>query len=131
VGKAIRSQFSLYFPNPDKLKRNQDSNPYLPIINWFGKGNQIDLMNSFSNAEYKKTLTAIPGLKELVNKYHPNEDESNKLLLMEFILHGLSEYSLLSKFRLEKGLQFKDMLSSMFSMNKEEDEDLNNSDTFI
>ncbi|MGE5402244.1 MAG: magnesium chelatase [Ignavibacteriales bacterium] len=131
VGKALRTQFSLYFPNPDKLKRNQDSNPYLPIINWFGKGNQIDIMNNFTNAEYKKTLMNVPGLKELVNKYHPNEDEANKLLLMEFVLHGLSEFSLLSKFRLEKGLQFKDMLSSMFSMNKEEDDELNNSDTFI
>jgi magnesium chelatase subunit I len=42
---------------------------------------------------------------------------------MEFLLHGLAEYSLLSKFRLEYGVQFKDMLSSMFTMSAE-DEDM-------
>jgi magnesium chelatase subunit I len=113
------------------MKRNQDSNPYIQIINWFGKGNQVDIMHNYSNHDYKKALTAVPGLKDLVNKYHPNEDESTKLLLMEYALHGLSEFSLLSKFRLERGLQFKDMLSSMFTMGKEEDEDLNGPESFI
>ncbi|MGE5498961.1 MAG: magnesium chelatase [Syntrophothermus sp.] len=131
ISKAIRAQFPLYFPNPDKMKRNQDSNPYLQIINWFGKGHQVDLMHNFSNHDYKKALNAVPGLRELVNKYHPNEDEPAKLLLMEFALHGLSEYSLLSKFRLEKGLQFKDMLSSMFTMGKEDDDELSGPESFI
>jgi magnesium chelatase subunit I len=35
---------------------------------------------------------------------------------MEFALFGLSEYSVLSKHTLERGMQFKDLLSSMFSM---------------
>jgi magnesium chelatase subunit I len=39
---------------------------------------------------------------------------------MEFTLHGLAEYSLLSKFKLESGVQFKDMLSSMFTNESEE-----------
>jgi magnesium chelatase subunit I len=124
IGKAVRNQFTQHFPSPDKLKKNQESNPYQSIINWFGKGNEVDLLQNISNAEYKKQLHSVPGLKELINKYHPNEDEQNKLLLMEFALHGLAEYSLLSKFKLETGIQFKDMLSSMFSMsNKDEDDD--------
>jgi magnesium chelatase subunit I len=48
-----------------------------------------------------------------------------KLFLMEFALHGLAEYSLISKHSLTAGHQFKDLLSSMFSMPKpgeEEDE---------
>jgi magnesium chelatase subunit I len=123
ISKAIRNQFALYFPSPDKLKRNQNTNPYQSIVNWFNKGNEVDLLNNINNAEYKKILSGIPGLKELVNKYQPKEDEQNKLLLMEFALHGLAEYSLLSKFKLEAGIQFKDMLSSMFSATKEEDSD--------
>jgi magnesium chelatase subunit I len=123
ISKAIRSQFSLYFPSPDKLKRNQNTNPYQSIVNWFNKGNEVDLLNNISNTEYKKILLSIPGLKELVNKYQPKEDEQNKLLFMEFALHGLAEFSLLSKFKLESGIQFKDMLSSMFSSTKEEDND--------
>jgi magnesium chelatase subunit I len=33
----------------------------------------------------------------------------------------LAEYSMLSKFRLENGIQFKDMMSSMFTMSKEDE----------
>jgi len=45
---------------------------------------------------------------------------------MEFALHGLAEYSLISKHNLTTGHQFKDLLSSMFTLSKdvrEEDED--------
>ena len=43
-----------------------------------------------------------------------------------FVLHGLAEFSMLSKYRLDTSIQFKDMLSSMFTMtsDKDEDEDL-------
>jgi magnesium chelatase subunit I len=132
IGKAIRTQFALYFPSPDKLKRNKDSNPYQAIVNWFSKGNKIDLLNNLSNSEYKKVLQSIPGLKELIEKYYPNENEQNKLLLMEFALHGLAEYSLLSKFKLESGIQFKDMISSMFTMsnNEEDTEDFDSESSY-
>jgi magnesium chelatase subunit I len=35
---------------------------------------------------------------------------------MEFALHGLAEFSLISKHHLSAGLQFKDLLSSMFTL---------------
>jgi magnesium chelatase subunit I len=41
---------------------------------------------------------------------------------MEFLLHGLSEFSLLSKEHIASGLKFSDMLSSMFSIKDEEDD---------
>jgi magnesium chelatase subunit I len=43
---------------------------------------------------------------------------------MEFVLHGLSEFSLISKGFLEKGFEFKDMFNSLFSADFEEDEDV-------
>ncbi len=126
ISKSIRALFENYFPSPDKIKKNQQSNPYQPVINWFNKGNIVDILNNVSEKEYEKALNSIPGLKDLVNKYHPNQNGNYQLLLMEFILHGLAEYSMLSKFRLELGLQFKDMLSSMFTISPEEgDEDFN------
>ena len=67
--------------------------------------------------------TSIPGLQKIVEQYQPDADENLSLLYMEFILHGLSEYSQLSKLRLETGFQFKDMLSSMFKMNEVEETD--------
>ena len=46
-----------------------------------------------------------------------------KLFFMEFALHGLAEFSQLSKHELEKGMQFKDLISGMFSMPEDEDAD--------
>ncbi len=123
ISKAIKTLFENYFPSPEKLKKNQSISPYQSIVSWFGKGNAVDILSAISNKEYESILSGIPGLKEVVQKYFPKEDHETKFLYMEFLLHGLSEYSMLSKFQLENGIQFKDMLSSMFNMNKEEDED--------
>ncbi len=122
IGKAIKKLFEDYFPTPDKLKKNQQINPYQSITNWFAKGNVIDILNGVSNKDYLKVLSEIPGLKELVKKYFPKADEAEGLLLMEFVLHGLAEYSMLSKYRLETGIQFKDMISSMFTMSEEDND---------
>lgn len=117
IGKAIRKQFTDYFPDPEAVRKKKGSeNPYEQITNWFGKGNMIDLLFNFSEEEYKKELNSIPGLAALVDKYQKQPHEGFKLFLMEFALYGLAEYSMLSKHGLEKGTQFKDLLSSMFTM---------------
>jgi len=121
IGKAIKSLFINYFPSPDKLKRKTQINPYQEVIAWFSKGNLFDLFHNIPNDDYRKKLFSVPGLKELVDKYFPKEDTETKLLLMEFALHGLSEFSMLSKHRIEYGLQFKDMLSSMLTSTDEPD----------
>jgi magnesium chelatase subunit I len=123
IGKSIRTIFADHFPSPDKIKKNQATGPFQTITNWFGKGNTVDILSDLSTEEYQKTLTKVPGLKELVMKYQPKVTGRDQLLLMEFVLHGLAEYSLLSKFKLESGVQFKDMLSSMFTMTGEEEEE--------
>lgn len=47
--------------------------------------------------------------------------------MMEFALHGMAEYSLLSKHALANGHSFKDLLSSMlnFEDSNDNDEDFN------
>ena len=129
IGKAIRTQFPNYFPNPEKMKKKQESSPYQKVVNWFGDGNTIDLLTEYSQTEYEKKLSSIPGLKDLVKKYHPNADRVTLFLLMEFTLFGLAEYSFLSKYQLEKGIQFKDLLTSMLTMT-EGDEEEGGFDTF-
>ena len=130
ISKAIRSLFNQYFPSPDKAKKPpqeqrspspKEANPYSPITNWFNKGNVVDVLNTISDKEYEKTLSDVPGLKELVKKYQPGINVKDNLLMMEFVLNGLAEYSMLSKFRLENGIQFKDMMSSMFTMSKDDE----------
>jgi magnesium chelatase subunit I len=130
IGKAIKNYFGSMFPSPEKLKKLETENPYQPIIQWFQKGKSVDLFSELSNKDYKNILKSIPGLQEVVNKYYPKEDDDTKHLLMEFVLFGLSEHSLLSRHNLENGIQFKDMLSSMFSMPTDDDTEIDESSMF-
>ena len=140
LGKAIKTQFLLYFPDPEKLKKLQKSktgktpaNPYQKITTWFGDGNVIDILNDLSDKDYRNRLMTIDGLDDLIEQFHPKIKGSEKLFLMEFALHGIAEFSLLSKKQLERGLQFKDLTDSLFSMprgGKYEDEDEDEDDKF-
>lgn len=123
IGKAIRTQFVQYFPDPDKFRKQKEKSPYKKITDWFGDGNYIDLLHDLSDRDYEKALKSVPGLKDLVKAYHKDPDSKTQLLLMEFALHGLAEYSLISKHHLASGTQFKDLLSSMFSLPKDDPDD--------
>jgi len=131
IGKAVRTQFINYFPDPDKFRKQKEKSPYRKITEWFGDGNTIDLLHDMPEVEYQKLLESVPGLKKLIDEHHNTHDRQTKLLLMEFALHGLAEYSQISKNNLVKGLQFKDLLSGMFTLpgepeEEEEDDDEGN-----
>ncbi len=130
IGKAIRNLFIQYFPNPDSLKKSQTQSPYLSIISWFKKGNHIDLMLKSSEKEYIKALKEVEDLEETVKKLMPKLEKNSMPLMMEFLLFGLSEFSLLSRSKLEHSLQFKDMLSSMFTLSQDEELDDEDSSMF-
>jgi magnesium chelatase subunit I len=126
VGKAIRTQFVNYFQDPDKFRKQKEKSPYKKITDWFGEGNAVDLLHDMSQTEFEKKIREVPGLQELIQEFHKGKDAGTKLFLMEFALHGLAEYSLISKHNLSAGLQFKDLLSSMFTLPRpgaDEDED--------
>ncbi len=128
VGKAIRTKFVEFFPNPEELRKSRElKNPYKPITKWFNDGNQVDILNDDSETEYKKKLKSVPGLQDLVKEKHKSLLDKEQFLLMEFALHGLAEYSLLSKHKIVKGSSFKDLLSSMLNMedSSENDDDYN------
>lgn len=121
IGKALKNNFLKYFPTPDSLKKSQQPSPYEPIIDWFKKGNKADLMMNLTDKQYKELLLNIPQLENVVKKLQPSLNGNSRILLMEFLLFGLSEFSLLSRAKIEDGIQFRDMLSSMFTMPIEED----------
>jgi magnesium chelatase subunit I len=126
VGKAIRTQFVNYFQDPDKFRKQKEKSPYKKITDWFGEGNSVDLLHDMSQTEFEKKIRVVPGLQELIQEFHKGQNAATKLFLMEFALHGLAEYSLISKHNLSAGLQFKDLLSSMFTLPRpgaDEDED--------
>ncbi|MDR6783968.1 magnesium chelatase subunit I [Pedobacter africanus] len=126
IGKAIKSLFTRYFPDPEKAKKSKSANPYLSITEWFTEGHSLDISDDLSAAQYKKELMKVAGLKDLVKKFHPKLSENQSLLLMEFVLHGLAEYSQLNKNYLEGGFGFSDMFDSLFNMDLEQDDDEEN-----
>jgi magnesium chelatase subunit I len=140
LDKSIRSQFVHYFPNPDTLKRRAGrkgespeavDNPYRPITSWFDKGNHINLMFSTSDREKINQLYKIDGLHSLIKKHFSHANEKEAALLMEFVLHGLASYSLISKKIMETSVEFKDLMGSMLniqssgSMEDMDEEDFN------
>lgn len=123
LGKAIKSLMVSYFPDPEKLKKAKATNPYTGIINWFGAGNTVNIEDSLSLEEYKNALESIPGLKDVIKQFHPRLSNNQQLLLMEFLLHGLAEFSLINKSFLDNGFSFADMFNSLFNAEFEDDED--------
>lgn len=127
IGKAIRTLFVNYFPSPEQKKKSKEGNPYVLPLSWFGEGNSMDLLTTHSDKDYKIALHEVPGLEEVVTEFVKNLPEKEKEFFMEFALHGLAEYSQLSKKLLDTGMQFKDLFSSMFDMGAggdlEDDED--------
>jgi magnesium chelatase subunit I len=123
LGKAIKTLMATYFPDPEKLKKTKATNPYADIVHWFGLGNTINLVDDLSLPAYKEALFAVPGLAEVIKQFHPHLTENQQLLLMEFLLHGLAEFSLVNKSLLDKGYAFADMFNSLFSPDLDEDDD--------
>ena len=67
-------------------------------------------------------LNSVTGLKGLVKKFHPRITENQELLLMEFVLHGLAEFSQLNKGFLDNGFAFSDMFNSLFNLQPDDDD---------
>jgi len=122
IGKAIKTLMLQFFPDPEKVKKSKAPNPYAEVINWFGDSNTILLNDDLPLAEYKKSLNSVAGLKDLVKKFHPKLSENQQLLLMEFVLHGLAEFSQLNKGFLDNGFAFSDMFNSLFNLEPDEDD---------
>ncbi len=139
LNKSIRTLFVSYFPNPDEIKKKkpakksaaqageqkQPENPYSLITKWFDAGNHLDLLLDMKDDEKVIALYKVDGLFGIVKKHFPQADDKQAALLMEFVLHGLSAYSLISKKMIDGKIEFKDLMGSMMnlgSMNFEEDD---------
>ena len=124
MDKALRSQFIQYFPNPESLKKRKprpegepkEENPYKSVIGWFDKGNNLNIFFNTSDKDKILVLYKVDGLHSLVKKFFPHANESESALLMEFVLHGLASYSLISKKVLEAKIEFKDLIGSMMNL---------------
>ena len=119
--KSFRSQFINYFPNPEQLKKRKagevkEDNPFKSITGWFDKGNQLNLFFNTKDDEKIQQLYKVDGLHALIKKYFKHANEKETALLMEFVLHGLASYSMISKKIVEGKIEFKDLIGSMVNL---------------
>src|SRR5690554_2326354 len=113
IRQAIRSLATNYFPELKDLKKNKSqlSLEYDRLLNWFSS-NRLELFNDIGNKEYEQNLYKVEGLSDLIEKKYTHLPAEGKLLMMEFLLHALAEYSYLSKEQLERHFKFTDLFSS-------------------
>lgn len=134
--KAIRTQFGVYFPNPDALKKKKgkeaatEENPYKAITRWFDAGNTLNNFFESKDEDKIQQLYKVDGLHTMVKKFYHSANEKENALLMEFVLHGLAAYSLISKKVVEGKIEFKDLMGSMLNMGNQHfsEEDFNEDD---
>jgi magnesium chelatase subunit I len=125
MDKAIRSQFVHYFPNPESFKKRRTTgketskeleNPYKSITRWFDAGHSAEILFNMTDKQKILELYKVDGLHALVKKYFSGANEMEMALLMEFVLHGLSSYSLISKKIVDNKIEFKDLIGSMVNL---------------
>ncbi|MEL7021579.1 MAG: magnesium chelatase, partial [Bacteroidota bacterium] len=112
MGQAIKKTFLEHFPNPEQLKKGAERDPYGTIRAWFTGGNTLELLNDADEKAYKKALDSVAGLRKLVEK-ETDAKGDECYLMMELVLHGLSEMNIINKDFIESKFSFNDLLADM------------------
>ena len=116
ITNAIKTLFTTYFPEIKKIEKQDAETPYDDIISWFFNTDEdFELLNDFTEKQYKNELDKVIPLNDFLNKYQPNLNESDIYFMKEFILWGLVEFKKLSKYRFAEGTQFKDPYGNFMS----------------
>jgi magnesium chelatase subunit I len=122
IGAAIKKVFLQYFPNPEKLRKGRDNDPYGVIKAWFSDNNSTDLLLDSTDKSYREALKKVVGLEKVADT--AKDSGEDQLILMELILHGLAEFDAINKDFVHTKLIFKDFLASnLRNMNEDDDND--------
>ncbi|MFQ5640618.1 MAG: magnesium chelatase [bacterium] len=126
IGKAVKAIFKNYFSDPlAAVKRGE--NTYTEVVSWFKNNRAVDISDEMTTKEYLAALNKVKGLNELASKFmklSKGVKEAELGAAMEFVLDGLHQNSMLSKDIVDNKASYKDMLDTMFSsFRHEEDEE--------
>lgn len=112
LGTAIKEEFLNLFPDPEKKLRKSETDVYAPVKRWFSKGNTVEFWYNDTDEVILEKLSRVDGLQDLVVDKIKTKEES--IILMEIILHGLSEMNIISREMLDDKISFNDALADMF-----------------
>lgn len=115
IDDAVKSLFPNYFPKINKLEKKDAITPYDELVSWFFQGEGFELLDDFTDEEYKRALDSIPPLNQLIKEHQPDFAKEDVYFLKELVLWGLVSYKKLSKNRFSEGYQFKDLYGSFIS----------------
>jgi magnesium chelatase subunit I len=112
VGKAVKERFNSLFTQNYRhgIDPKHDLTQLQPIINWFEGGQALDLDNTMNHTEYESRLNAVNGLRKLTIESFPGLTADEQPGAMEFILEGMAQNFILSKFKLVNGTRYADEL---------------------
>ena len=115
IDDAVKSLFPEYFPKIEKLQKKDAETPYDELVHWFFQGEGFELLDDFTDEEYKRALDSIPELNHLLKQHQPDFPKADVYFLKELVLWGLVAHKKLSKNRFAEGYQFKDLYGSFIS----------------
>ncbi len=130
LGSAVQELFSRYFPNalaaskPEPPRKygggkgskdaGLDQGVYKATLEWFAKGNAVELTDTMPSSDYRKALEKVEGLRELAVAHFKPADAEETALAMELVLEGLHQHSLVAREEMGAAVSYKDMLKQMF-----------------
>ena len=137
IGKAVRTVFQQYFPDPLQKKPREraettrttaDNGLYGPIVSWFEQGNKVEISDDMPLEAFYRELDRIGGLRAVTLKHLkiPEANRGELASAMEFVLEALHQCSKIAKDEVERASTYKDMVGSIFSgrgRSLEEDEE--------
>ncbi len=115
LDEAVKSIFPVYFPKINKLERKDEETPYDALLHWFFQGEGFELLDEFTDEEYKRALDSIPELNQLIKDHQADYKKEDVYFLKEIVLWGLVSYKKLNKNRFTEGFQFKDLYGSFIN----------------
>jgi len=133
IGRAVRAIFTDYFPDPSE--KDDGRQAFKDVLNWFSKGNHVNLVPDLSFTAYAKRLDQVDGLRAVVKEHATPGTPEETATTMEFVLEALHQNSLIGKDFLDVGgAAYSDImgsvLSSLGSMDDDDFDDEDDDDLF-
>ncbi len=121
IGRAVKTVFTRYFPDPGK--KGTGKTAYAALLEWFAKGHHVDLNPEAPFSQYALSLDQVTGLHDVVKKHARPDSPAETASTMEFVLEALHQHSLVGKDRLDERSRYTDMMGSVLSGLRPDDDD--------
>ena len=132
LGKAVREVFLRSFPpvhTKSKRRRSFEEEAetaaaapaarvYEPIVQWFSGGRTLELSDEAPFPEHLEALRTVDGLEALAQTLAP-ADPAELAGVMELIVDGLHQCSMLAKEDADNHVGYRDMIGAMFRQMEE------------